>query len=112
MSRVCGPVHCVVAVVITLLLLSPARAEGDRVRALQERMQAFTDEGQIAGVVGLVFGEGKPLSIALGYSDLENKTPMSKDTLFGIMSMTKPITATAVLILADEGKLSIDDPVE
>ena len=37
---------------------------------------------------------------------------MAADTMFGIMSMTKPITATALMILVDEGKLSLDDPVE
>ncbi|HEY4232605.1 MAG TPA: serine hydrolase domain-containing protein, partial [Lacipirellulaceae bacterium] len=43
--------------------------------------------------------------------DLEKQTPMTTDTMFGIMSMTKPITATALMILKDEGKLSYDDPV-
>ncbi len=50
--------------------------------------------------------------VMLGFADVEQRKPMRSDTLFGIMSMTKPITATALMILVDEGKVSVDDPVE
>ena len=49
---------------------------------------------------------------AVGKADVETDEPMTTDTIFGVMSMTKPITATALMILVDEGKLSLDDPVE
>ena len=49
---------------------------------------------------------------AVGMANIEAKRPMTADTLFCIASMTKPVTATAVMILVDEGKLGIDDPVE
>ena len=60
----------------------------------------------------LVADKDKTLSLeAVGYADLAAKKPMQVDNLFWIASMTKPITATAVLMLQDEGKLSVDDPV-
>jgi CubicO group peptidase (beta-lactamase class C family) len=111
MYHVYGRVLFVVTFVISTLATS-VNAENDRLRPLKERMQAFVDEGQVSGVVALASADGQAHSIAVGQSDLEKKTPMSDDTLFGIMSMTKPITATALMILVDEGKLSIDDPVE
>ena len=46
-----------------------------------------------------------------GLADIENKTPMATDSIFWIASMTKPITATAVMMMQEEGKLSVDDPV-
>src|SRR5207244_4226910 len=48
---------------------------------------------------------------AVGKADLENNVPMRTDSLFAIMSMTKPIAATAVMILQDEGRLSVEEPV-
>ena len=75
------------------------------------RMRAFVDARQISGAVTLVARSGKIVEYdAVGEADLAAHRPMTKDTLFAIASMTKPITATAVMILADEGKLSIDDP--
>lgn len=76
------------------------------------RMQAFVDQGEIAGAVCLVARQGRVVSLeAVGQADLEAKRPMRPDTLFCIASMTKPITATALMTLVDEGKLSIVEPV-
>ena len=74
--------------------------------------EPFIKDGQLAGAVTLVWKDNQLLSHeAVGFQDLETKTPMQKDSLFWIASMTKPITAFAVMMLQDEGKLSIDDPV-
>jgi CubicO group peptidase (beta-lactamase class C family) len=76
-------------------------------------MQQFVDDRVVAGAVTLVGHQGKIVHLsAVGMADLQENRPMAADTMFRIMSMTKPITATAVMILADDGKLSIDDPVE
>ena len=76
-------------------------------------MQKSIDEGSIAGAVTLVAQNGRVLSLeATGLADIAAKKPMATDSLFWIASMTKPVTALAVLMLQDEGKLSIDDPVE
>jgi CubicO group peptidase (beta-lactamase class C family) len=81
--------------------------------AISERMQQFVEANQIAGAVTLVGHEGRIAHLAaVGAAELEPRRPMSVDSMFRIMSMTKPITATAVMLLADDGKLSIDDPVE
>ena len=48
----------------------------------------------------------------MGYADIAAKKPMRTDNLFWIASMTKPITATALMMLVDEGKVNVDDPVE
>jgi CubicO group peptidase (beta-lactamase class C family) len=81
-----------------------------RIRA---RMRTFVEQGQISGAVTLVGDRDGVVSVeAVGLRDLERGLPMHPDTLFLIASMTKPITAIAVMMLADEGKLAIDDPVE
>lgn len=77
------------------------------------RMKEFVDEGRIAGSVTLVMQKGKVIRLdAIGYRDLEFRTTMTSDTIFQVMSMTKPVTAVAIMMLADEGKLSLNDPVE
>ncbi|MFQ5734139.1 MAG: serine hydrolase [Planctomycetaceae bacterium] len=80
--------------------------------AIPDRMRALVAKKQIAGAVTLVASRDRVLHLeAVGQANIEKRTPMRKDTLFAIASMTKPITATAILILRDEGKLSLDDAV-
>ena len=76
-------------------------------------MQGFVDKGELAGAVTLVWSADKLVAHeAVGFQDLESKTPMAKDSLFWIASMTKPMTAMGVMMLVEEGKLGLDDPVE
>lgn len=76
------------------------------------RMQAFVDQGDVAGIVTLVLKDGKRQHLeAVGWQDKEQRIPMSPGTIFEIMSMTKPVTAVAIAILAEEGRLSLKDPV-
>ncbi len=83
-------------------------AEHDSVGQAMER---FADDGTIAGAVTLVAVDGQVRSFeTVGLADVESKRPMTKDTLFWIASMTKPIVATSLMILVDEGKVSLDDP--
>lgn len=80
---------------------------------VRKRMQAFVDDKTIAGAVTLVARNGQIAALdAVGQADIAKGKPMKPDTMFWIASMTKPITATAIMILRDEGKLSIDDPLE
>ena len=82
-------------------------------RDIPPRLRGFVEDGTIAGAVALVArGEGEPWVEAAGYADLAARKPLRTDSLFWIASMTKPFTATAVLLLRDEGKLSLDDPLE
>ena len=80
---------------------------------IRNRMQAFVDEHVIAGSVTVVANKNNILSLqTTGYANLATKEPMRSDHLFWIASMTKPMASVCVLQLQDEGKLSIEDPVE
>ena len=84
-----------------------------RLAEIPRRMKAFVADGTISGSVTLVARHGQVASLeAAGFTDLTARKPMQTDNLFWIASMTKPITAVAVLQLQDEGKLNIEDPVE
>jgi CubicO group peptidase (beta-lactamase class C family) len=83
------------------------------IAAVKEKMERFVADREIAGAVTLVAQDGRIVHRdATGRADLAADRPIRPDALFWIASMTKPITATAVLMLQDEGKLSIDDPVD
>jgi CubicO group peptidase (beta-lactamase class C family) len=87
--------------------ISPARLE--RATAV---LQAAVDQGQYAGAVMLVARRGQIVQWqALGYRDVARTDPMRVDTIFQIYSMTKPITSVAALLLMEEGRLTLDDPV-
>ena len=82
------------------------------VPAISTSLQLFVDRGDLAGAVALVGQRGKLVHLdAVGYADVESQRPMRFDTLFSIMSMTKPVAAVAALICCDEGKLALDEPL-
>ncbi len=84
-----------------------------KVTRMHAGMQALVDTRQVGGIVTLVAHHGKVSALdAVGYTDLESRQPMKADAIFQIHSMTKPIVALAAMILAEEGRLSIGDPVE
>ncbi len=105
----------IVASLLILTVVAPSRlfAADTTVSArISERMQAAVKEKQIAGAVTLVAVRGQVVHLeAVGHAAVEDGRTMTTDSIFAIASMTKPITATAVMILQDEGKLSVDDPV-
>lgn len=80
--------------------------------ALTAALQPFVDRGAVAGIVALVADKDRLLSLdTLGFADLAARRPMRADSVFWIASQTKPITATALMMLVDEGKVRVDDPV-
>ncbi len=80
---------------------------------LRPRLERFVEDNQIAGAVAVVGNAKGVVSLeAVGSLRLDPKEPMTKDAVFRIASMTKPMTAVGVQILADEGKLSPEDAVE
>ena len=99
---------------------SPAGAGADSPRFSAERLQRLdgflrqaTDARGYLGAVSLVYSDGKTVqSQAYGYRDLARSEPMRTDSIFRIYSMTKTATTVAVLMLMEEGKLNLDDPVE
>src|SRR6516225_612336 len=75
-------------------------------------MQEMVEKQEVTGAVTEVVTKDKVLHLeATGLADVASKRPMTPDTMFWIASMTKPITGTAVLMLQDEGKLNVADPV-
>ena len=77
------------------------------------KMKTYVDEGKAAGFVTIVVRHGYVASLeAVGYQDLQAKVPMRADTIFRIASMTKSLTVAGVMVLVDEGHLSLLDPVE
>jgi len=83
------------------------------VAAISERIHPFVETREIAGAVTLVAAPDKVVHLAAtGKANVAADRPMRPDSIFWIASMSKPITATAVLMMRDEGKLSVEDPVE
>ena len=75
-------------------------------------LQGIIDQGALSGAVTLVWRKGEIVQThAIGHRDLEAGLPMTRDTLFRIASMTKPVTSIAVMMLVEEGKLKLTDPV-
>jgi CubicO group peptidase (beta-lactamase class C family) len=84
----------------------------DRLARLDRLLKNYVDTNQVAGVVALVLRDGKVVyERAVGWADRENDRRMQVDTIFRIASQTKAITSVATLILMEEGKLSLNDPV-
>ena len=79
---------------------------------LTQAMRECVAKQEIAGAVTLVIRGDKLVHLScVGHADIAANRTMQPDTLFWIASMTKPIAACAILMLQDEGKLSVDDPV-
>jgi CubicO group peptidase (beta-lactamase class C family) len=86
--------------------------QADRFAGVAPRMQEFVDKGEAAGVVTLVATKDRIMHLAaVGKTDLAKDRKMRTDDIFWIASMSKPITAVCIAILADDGKLSFDDPL-
>ena len=81
-------------------------------KEFQKAFRALVDESKLAGVTTLVARHGKVVHLdAYGVQDLDSKRPVTKDTIFRIASMTKPIAGVAMMMLWEEGKWTLDDPV-
>ncbi|HEX7281607.1 MAG TPA: serine hydrolase domain-containing protein, partial [Vicinamibacterales bacterium] len=89
-----------------------AGVSAERFQRLHQAMQGFVDRKEVSGIVTLVTREGRTADLhAVGFQDVESKTPMKTDTIFRIASMTKPVTSVAIMMLYEEGKLLLTDPV-
>ncbi len=75
-------------------------------------IQGYVDAGAIAGAATLVWRRGRVVRTAsLGRRDLTTGLPVERDTIFRIASMTKPVTTVAALMLLEEGRFALDDPI-
>jgi CubicO group peptidase (beta-lactamase class C family) len=110
---------CIVVVATCPVLAAATSSAGevmfdkDRLASIDARMMEFVADHQISGAVTAVATKSRVVHLsAVGQADVASSRAMQLDSIFRIASMTKPITATAMMILHDEGKLSIDDPIE
>lgn len=104
-------------VLFCILSICLAVAQGDaRAQAplgLAASVQPFVDRAELAGAVMLVADRKKVLTVeAVGWEDIAAKKPMTANSIFWIASQSKPITAAALMILVDEGRVKLDDPIE
>jgi len=102
---------------ILLIALSvyafPAALRAEEPAALQKALQPFVDRHELAGAVMLVADKDRVLTVeTVGFADIAAGEKMQPDTLFWIASQSKGITAAAVMMLVDEEKIALDDPVE
>ena len=95
---------------VTVIAAAPPSLAAQGATALSTFLKSATDRGDVPGVVvAVVDKNGVLYNEAFGKSSTVKNTPMTKDTIFNMASMTKPITSTAIMILVDEGKLKLDD---
>jgi len=84
----------------------------ERLARIEPAMQKYVDEGKLPGVITLVARRGKVVHFeAIGYQNVADAQPMRKDTIVRLYSQSKPITGAAVLILFEEGRFLLTDPV-
>ena len=81
-------------------------------KTMKQTMRALVDEGKLAGLTTLVARHGKVVYLdAYGVQDLATKKPVASNTIFRLASMTKPIVGVAMMMLWEQGKWTLDDPV-
>jgi CubicO group peptidase (beta-lactamase class C family) len=93
---------------------TPAQAgfSAERLQRIDQFIERKMEAGEISGGVTLVARNGRIVHLkAQGVADLQSKQPMQKDSIFRIASMSKPVAAVAILMLLEEGKVRLDDPV-
>jgi CubicO group peptidase (beta-lactamase class C family) len=99
-------------VLIASALIPTAFAQAPKLAGVGAAMQEMIAQNEIAGAVTMVVTKDKTLHLEFsGYADVASKRPLAADSLFAIASMTKPITGAAVLVLQDQNKLKLSDPV-
>src|SRR5579859_5458257 len=85
--------------------------EMNRGKEIGAALQKVVDCGEIAGAAALVWRNGETLTACVGWRDVEAKLPVERDTIFRIASMTKPITSVAALMLVEEGRIALSEPI-
>ena len=97
--------------------MSPATPEsvgmsGNRIRRIDAKMKQMVDENRLAGAVTLLTRHGKIVDVTVhGRKDIRTTDPVQRDSIFRIASMTKPVTGVAMMMLYEEGRWRLDDPV-
>jgi CubicO group peptidase (beta-lactamase class C family) len=104
--------HRPLTIVLALCAALTATAQEPKLPGVDSAVQEMIDKDEVSGAVTVVVSRDKVLHLAThGLADRATRRPMAPDTLFWIASMTKPVTGVAILMLQDEGKLNVADPV-
>jgi CubicO group peptidase (beta-lactamase class C family) len=105
----------VLGLVSTVLITSTFATETDPPASpeVTAAIQPYLDRYKLAGVIGIIADKSGKVHYKnlLGYADVEAKKPISEDNVFWIASMTKMFAGASIMMLVDEGKVSLDDPV-
>ncbi|MCE2543494.1 MAG: beta-lactamase family protein [Acidobacteria bacterium] len=97
---------------LTVAVPESVGMSSERLERLTAALQGYVDEGRLAGAVAIVARRGKIAYMdAVGYRDVESRTPMTTDAIFRIASQTKALASVGVMLLQEEGRLLITDPV-
>jgi CubicO group peptidase (beta-lactamase class C family) len=100
-------------VALSLMIVHGHNLSAETPQSSSTLLQPFVEKHELAGAVALVANQDEILSVeTVGYSNIEANVAMKPDSLFWIASQSKGMTAVAVLMLVDEGKIALDDPVE
>ncbi len=84
----------------------------NRLDQMHNIMAGYVDRGEVPGIVTMISRHGETHVDAIGTTSIDGKKPVKRDTIFRISSMTKPITAVATMILIEQCKLRLDEPVD
>ncbi len=91
---------------------APAGFDNDALAGIAPALKGLVDQGALSGVVTLIWRKGQVAQVnTIGQRDIAAGLPMERDTLFRIASMTKPVTTAAAMMLVEEGRLKLSDPV-
>jgi len=99
---------------MSLMLTDPARVgfDAQRLARIRPKMQNYVDRGVFAGISTMLARRGEIVHFEqVGYAERESQTPLGADAIYRIYSMTKPIICTALMILYEEGRFQLFDPV-
>lgn len=110
--NVAGQVKPVHPVITQATMPEAAGFSTERLKRIDTMLQGYVNNERVNGVVALLIRNGKIAYYkGFGYDDVEAKTPMKRDAIFRIASQTKAITSVAVMMLFEEGKYQLDDPI-
>src|SRR5437868_7727319 len=99
---------------VQLATVSPGSGgfDPERLEVLHQTTRRFVDEKKHAGIITLILHDGKVVDFqTYGYRDIEKQYPMERDTICRMYSMSKIITCAATLMLMEDGKFNLDDPI-
>ena len=106
------PSHVLAQAARATAVRAPTGFSSERLARVDRFLQQYVDSNRIGGAVALVIRDGQvAYQRAVGWSDRDSRRPMTADAMFRIASQSKAITSTAILMLVEEGKIALGDPV-